>query len=92
VIKLIDITNPDLAKAVLKIQIPAYLVEAEWIEFYEIPPLKDTMETLRSCGETFYGYYLAGDLCAVIALKIENAVIDIHRLIVNPKYFQKRNS
>jgi hypothetical protein len=46
-IKKIDIPNPKLAEDVLKIQIPSYKVEAELIDFYEIPPLKDTIDTLQ---------------------------------------------
>ena len=45
--KKIDITNPKLAKDVLNIQIPSYKVEAEIIDFYEIPPLKDRVDTLQ---------------------------------------------
>ena len=88
-IKKIDITNSKLAKEVLNIQIPSYKVEAEIIDFYEIPPLNDTVETLQQCGETFFGYYLSEKLCGVISIKTEKNVMDIHRLIVHPKYFRK---
>jgi ribosomal protein S18 acetylase RimI-like enzyme len=88
-IKKIDITNPNLAEDVLKIQIPSYLVEAELIDFYEIPPLKDTVDTLQLCGETFYGYYLNDELSGVISIKVEKGIMDIHRLMVHPKHFRK---
>ena len=84
-----DITNPKFAEEVLNIQIPSYKVEAEIIDYYEIPPLKDTVETLQQCGETIFGYYLSGELCGAISIKVENDVMDIHRLIVHPKYFRK---
>jgi ribosomal protein S18 acetylase RimI-like enzyme len=88
-IKKMDITNPNLAEDVLNIQIPSYMIEAELIDFYEIPPLKDTIDTLQQCGETFYGYYLNDELCGVISLKVEKGVMDIHRLIIHPKHFRK---
>lgn len=88
-IKKIDITNSKLAKEVLNIQISSYKVEAEIIDFYEIPPLKDTVDTLQQCGETFFGYYLNEELCGVISIKAEKGVIDIHRLMVHPKHFRK---
>jgi ribosomal protein S18 acetylase RimI-like enzyme len=88
-IKKVDITNPKLAKEVLNIQIPSYRVEAEIIGFYEIPPLKDTVDTLQQCGETFFGYYLNEKLCGVISIKAEEGVIDIHRLMVHPRFFRK---
>lgn len=85
----IDITNPDISKEVLNIQIPSYNVEAKIIDFYDIPPLKDTVQSLQQCGETFYGYYLNKELCGVISIKVEDRIIDIHRLMVHPKHFRK---
>jgi len=87
-IKNIDITNSEMASRVLNIQIPAYLVEAEIIHFHELPPLKDTIETLQFCGETFYGYYMEEELCGVISFRNEEDVMDIHRLFVHPKHFR----
>lgn len=89
IIKKIDITDSVLALDVLKVQIPSYMEEAKMINFFEIPPLKDTVDTLRQCEETFFGYYVDGELCGAISLKAEGAVMDIHRLIVHPNHFRK---
>lgn len=88
-IKEINISNRKNAKKVLNIQIPSYKVEAEIIGSYEIPPLKDTINTLQQCGETFFGYYLNEELCGAISIKVENERVDIHRLIVHPSHFRK---
>ena len=88
-IKKIDIKNPDIAKEVLSIQLPAYQIEAKLIGFDEIPNLKDTVEALQQCGETFYGYYMNGNLCGIISFVITSFVLDIHRLFVDPRYFRK---
>ncbi|UOK56640.1 hypothetical protein MGI18_17535 [Bacillus sp. OVS6] len=88
-IKKIDITNPKFAEEVLNVQLPSYKVEAEIIDFYEIPRLKDTVETLLQCSETFFGYYISEELCGAISIKVEKDVMDIHRLIVHPNYFKK---
>ncbi|KGR76170.1 GNAT family N-acetyltransferase [Ureibacillus sinduriensis] len=85
----IDMTNPKLVKEVLDIQLASYKVEAEIIDFHELPPLKDTVETLQRCTETFFGYYLEGELCGVISVKMEEGIIDIHRLMVHPNHFRK---
>ena len=87
-IKKIDITNPDIAKDVLSIQLPAYKIEAKLIGFDEIPNLKDTVDSLQQCGEIFYGYYMNGNLCGVISFVIASLVLDIHRLFVDPRYFR----
>ena len=88
-IKIIDISDRKNAEDVLNIQIPSYKVEAEIIGSYELPPLKDTVHTLRHCGETFFGYYENEKLCGVISIKVDNDEVDIHRLIVNPNQFRK---
>ncbi|GIO23834.1 GNAT family N-acetyltransferase [Oceanobacillus sp. J11TS1] len=88
-IKKIDITNPEFAREVLNIQIPSYKIEAKIIGFHDLPPLKDSVETLQQCGESFFGYYFKDELCGVISLKAENGILDIHRLIVHPKHFRK---
>ncbi|WP_203248336.1 GNAT family N-acetyltransferase [Sporosarcina beigongshangi] len=88
-VKEIDITDPKLAEEVLSVQLLSYRVEAELIDFYDIPPLKDTVSTLQRCGETFYGCYVDGELGGVTSIKVEEGLIDIHRLMVHPKHFRK---
>ncbi|WP_285399153.1 GNAT family N-acetyltransferase [Lysinibacillus sp. fls2-241-R2A-57] len=88
-IKLIDISNRNIANDVLSIQIPSYEVEAKIIGYSEIPPLKDSVDTLLKCEEIFFGYYENTELCGAISLKVDNNVANIHRLIVHPKHFRK---
>ncbi|WP_040983397.1 GNAT family N-acetyltransferase [Oceanobacillus jeddahense] len=88
-IKKMDITNPKISKEVLNIQILSYKVEAEIIDFYDIPPLQDTVKSLQQCGEIFFGYYLDGELSGVISIKVDKELMDIHRLMVHPKHFRK---
>ncbi|PAF34021.1 GNAT family N-acetyltransferase, partial [Terribacillus saccharophilus] len=87
-IKKIDIRNIKCAADVLNIQIPSYKVEAEIIGTYDIPPLKDTVYTLQHCGENFFGYYENGNLYGVVSIKVDDVVVDIHRLIVHPNQFR----
>ena len=88
-IRQLDMTNPRFAESVLNIQIPSYQAEAALIDFYDIPPLKDTVKSLQQSGETFFGYYINEELSGVISMKIENGVMDIHRLFVHPNHFRK---
>lgn len=87
-IKKIDITNPKLAIEILNVQRHSYKVEAELIDYNDLPPLKDTVDTLQQSGENFYGYYINEELCGVISIKIEDSVMDIW-LFIFPKYFRK---
>ncbi|MGC5326686.1 GNAT family N-acetyltransferase [Brevibacillus sp. SYSU BS000544] len=85
----LEIEQHETAVQVLNIQLPSYQIEAELIGFYDIPPLKDTVETLQSCGETFYGFFYDGELAGAISYKREQDILDIHRLIVHPDHFRK---
>lgn len=88
-IKKIDIRDRNIAREILSIQIPSYKVEAEIIGYDEIPPLKDTVDTLQLCGEIFFGYYSKEDIRGAISIKIDDDEMDIHRLIVHPDHFRK---
>lgn len=87
-IKKLDITNKNTAEQVLHIQIPAYQVEADAIGYQEIPRLKDTVQTLQTCGEIFYGYF-APELVGVISCKIGLDICDIHRVVVAPAFLRR---
>ncbi len=88
-IKKIDIKNRYVAKQVLELQMASYKVEAEIINYSEIPPLKDTVESLIGCGEIFYGYFNNDVIKGIISYKIENNILDIHRVAIHPDNFRK---
>ncbi|WP_242698496.1 GNAT family N-acetyltransferase [Bacillus sp. SD088] len=73
----------------MNVQILSYKTEVILIGSDEIPLLKDTIDTLLQCREIFYGYFVDDELSGVISIKIENDVMDIHRLFVHPKHFRK---
>ncbi|MFC4403898.1 GNAT family N-acetyltransferase [Gracilibacillus xinjiangensis] len=88
-IKKLDITAYQTATEVLSVQIASYMVEAEIISYNKLPPLQDTVESLQQCKEIFYGCFINGNLCGAISFKIEDQVLDIHRLMVHPSSFNK---
>ncbi|MDP5276281.1 GNAT family N-acetyltransferase [Chengkuizengella axinellae] len=88
-IKKIDITTKDVAEQVLRVQIPSYKVEADMINFYDIPPLKDSAASLQRSEETFCGYYVGEELAGVISYEIETSILTICRMIVHPDFFRK---
>ena len=85
----LDIRNKEIAKEVLKIQIPAYKVEAELIGFNGIPQLFDTEESLADSKETFLGFVSKGTLQGVLAYCKNGNQIEICRLVVLPDYFKR---
>jgi ribosomal protein S18 acetylase RimI-like enzyme len=85
----LDLNDRETVENILCLQLASYRVEADLIGFDEIPPLKDTMDTLGACGEIFYGYFVEETLAGIISYKIEDRVLDIHRVAVHPSFFKR---
>ncbi|PEA07304.1 GNAT family N-acetyltransferase [Bacillus cereus] len=89
---LIHKLNPSsfkVAASILHVQIPAYKIEADYLNSTAIPRLYDTVNDIQNCGETFYGYFLENKLVGFISFIQEEQLIDIHRLVVSPDFFKK---
>ncbi|MBU5483793.1 GNAT family N-acetyltransferase [Clostridium sp. MSJ-11] len=87
-IRKLDIEDKYIVEKILDIQKASYLVEAEIIGFYDIPTLKDTIETIKESEETFYGYYIDNILAGIISYKYEEKILDIHRVAIHPNFFR----
>ncbi|WP_235179015.1 GNAT family N-acetyltransferase [Bacillus cihuensis] len=88
-IKAINVKLKKTAREVLQIQLPAYQIEAQLINFYEIPPLKDTVETIQASEEQFFGYFIENQLVGFISLEEIDKNINICRMVVHPSFFRK---
>ncbi|MGV3465249.1 MAG: GNAT family N-acetyltransferase [Heyndrickxia sp.] len=88
-IKLLNIHDHELAEEILNIQLPAYEVEAKLMNFYDIPPLHETVDSIMESSETFYGYWKEGKLAGVISVEEESQHLQICRLVVHPDYFRQ---
>lgn len=88
-IRIFTLEDETLAKRALEIQHRAYRIEADLIGFEGIPPLHESLDQLRSSKETFLGYFVDETLAAFVSYEIENAVLDIGRLVVHPDYFRR---
>ncbi|MBD8014823.1 GNAT family N-acetyltransferase [Microbacterium sp. APC 3898] len=80
--------NKQVAQEILEIQLPAYGIEAELMDFYEIPQLHETAIDIQNSGELFVGFQ-EEELMGVVSYKMVDGLVDIHRLIVNPAYFRR---
>jgi len=85
----LDPADPGTAAALLELQRRAYGVEAELIGSDGIPPLHETLEELQTCGETFLGALVGGELAGAISWRLEGGTLDIHRLAVDPGFFRR---
>jgi 8-oxo-dGTP pyrophosphatase MutT (NUDIX family)/GNAT superfamily N-acetyltransferase len=87
--KSIDLQEIKCTAEVLDLQRKSYKIEAELIGTEEIPPLKETFEELQNCGENFLGCYIGGKLAGAVSYKKEDAVLDIHRVMIHPDFFRR---
>ncbi|GAA4716971.1 GNAT family N-acetyltransferase [Brevibacillus fulvus] len=88
-IRTLSLEQEQIARKVLEIQKLAYRVEAELIGYDDLPPLRDNLQSLQQCGETFYGYFVDEQLAGVISCKRTEQLLDIQRLVVHPAHFRK---
>jgi len=86
VIATIDIRQEHASEEIWALQHPAYRAEAALIGVADLPPLQDTVETLRNCGESFLGCRNGeGDLVGAVSYEKEGPnAFAICRLMVHP--------
>jgi ribosomal protein S18 acetylase RimI-like enzyme len=88
-IRALKITQKVVAERVLEIQHASYRIEADLIGFDDLPPLLETWQDLAQSGEVFFGVLIGDDLAGVISYQIQDAVLDIHRVMVHPSFFRR---
>ncbi|QWF84708.1 GNAT family N-acetyltransferase [Amycolatopsis sp. CA-230715] len=82
----LDLADDDTATQIWHLQRAAYAVEAELIGFDGIPPLRESLAELRSCGESFLGTHDAEGLVGAVSWLLDaNGTLDICRLVVHPR-------
>lgn len=87
-IKLLDLQDECIAKEVLDLEEISYRIEAELIGFHDIPPLNDSIASLKECDETFYGYFVDDRLAGIISYKLRDRCLNIYRVAVHPDFFR----
>lgn len=80
--------NEQNAKEIQGIQQSAYRIEAELMGFYGIPQLHETISEIQNSTEVFVGYK-EEQLMGILSYRVEEGIVDIHRLVVGPDHFRK---
>jgi len=82
----LDLADPDTLRQLWELQRAAYAVEAELIGFDGIPPLHESPQELRGCGESFLGLDDDTGLAAAVSwTRLQDGTLDICRLMVHPR-------
>jgi ribosomal protein S18 acetylase RimI-like enzyme len=90
-IRILPLTTNREALELLQLQMLAYRVEAELVLFADIPPLKDSIASIQSAAETFYGYFEESVLVGAISVQQGDAANElvVCRMMVHPHYFRR---
>ncbi len=81
----LDLSDPDTLRHLWDLQRASYAVEARLINFDGIPPLRESLEELRTCDESFLGVRDESGLVGAVAwTRLPNGALDICRLVVHP--------
>jgi len=84
----LDLSDSIVASELLELQRQAYRVEADLIGSDAIPQLREALDDLQHCGETFLGAVVGGRLVGSVSWKLDGETIDLHRLVVDPAHFR----
>lgn len=88
-VKLLSLKDRQLAERVIALQFDAYLVEAELMGLKDLPPMHETVESLRLSRETFWGSFDGAELVGVLSATEKGDVTEICRLMVAPTHFRR---
>jgi ribosomal protein S18 acetylase RimI-like enzyme len=82
----LDLADPAALQQLWELQRAAYAVEAGLIGFDGIPPLRETLQELRDCGEAFLGVSDEAGLAGAVSwTRLPDGTLDICRLVVHPR-------
>ncbi|GAA0222252.1 hypothetical protein GCM10010492_20520 [Saccharothrix mutabilis subsp. mutabilis] len=85
----LDLTDDATARAVHRIGLRAYAVEAALIGSDAIPALHETIEDVRALPLWWLGAHVDGVLAGFVAWTREDGVVDVDRLCVDPRFFRR---
>ena len=85
----LDVRDPGVAAELLPLQRRSYRVEAKLIGSDAIPPLHESLAELMACGERFLGAFDGDRLVGAVGYRVDDDVLDIHRLVVDPDEFRR---
>lgn len=85
----LDHLNEEVASQIFTVFQNSYKIEAQLIGVIDFPPLLRSTKDIVNSETLFYGFNENESLTAVIEITIEDKLLDIHSLTVDPKYFRK---
>ncbi|MEB3102141.1 GNAT family N-acetyltransferase [Ferviditalea candida] len=88
-IRKICLTDDTEVEQLWYLQQLSYRIEAEWNGLQAIPPLMDTIETIRNCGEIFYADFEQEEMIGAVSYMKDRESVTVCRLMVHPEHLRK---
>ncbi len=88
-VRALDPGDRELREALVRLQRAAYRVEAELIGAEDLPPLHETSAQLAVTEESLLGAFDGERLLGALGFVRRAALVDIHRLAVDPAAFRR---
>jgi len=82
-------SNELIANQIYAVFQNSYKVEAQLICVLDFPPLSRDAKNILHSKTDFYGFIDNNTLAAVIEIEVSKTQLNIHSLVVDPKYFRK---
>jgi ribosomal protein S18 acetylase RimI-like enzyme len=85
----LDNSNEGVANQIFTIFQNSYKVEAQLIGTLDFPPLSRSVKDIENSQTLFYGFSENQSLAAIIEVVVEDKLLSIDSLTVDPGYFRK---
>lgn len=89
IVREVDLSDDRLARELLAVQVAAYAIEAELIDYPQLPPLFETIDALRQSGERFLAAFDGEELVGATSFAESDDVLDIGRMVVSPAHMRR---
>ncbi|WP_199609513.1 GNAT family N-acetyltransferase [Flocculibacter collagenilyticus] len=81
--------NQVVAQQIYTVFQRSYQVEAQLIGVSDFPPLSRSVDDIQSADTLFFGFFEDNCLAAVIEIALEDKILEIDSLTVDPAHFRK---
>jgi predicted GNAT family acetyltransferase len=88
---LIEINNNNraIAKEVLILQKLSYKIEADIINYSDIPPLRETENDIMNSPEKYLAFYEGDKIAGVLTYEKNEDTLTICKMMIHPNHFKK---
>ncbi|RQW23055.1 GNAT family N-acetyltransferase [Bacillus sp. C1-1] len=89
-IRELQVKNNEQSKALYRLQKVAYQIEANMLDFHEIPPLMESFAQFLKTTEVFYLYIEEDSILGAVSIDDNSdKVIEVTRMMVDPRFFRR---